>query len=334
MITAKEIAKKLNLSEAAVSMALHNKAGVSTKTKKKVIDMAVELGYDFSRIKARSIQPDMNGSILSVNYKKHGAVVNDTAFFSELSEYIHLFCNKFGYYTAMQYFFDDTDIERKFEEYSALYKGIILLATEMNSDDLKKWRKCPIPFVVLDSYHIDVPANYITINNRQGAYLAASHLIKKSGIQPGYLQSAYPIQNFKERTEGFFKAILENGMSAPRTVIHRLMPSVEGAYADMTEIIKNKDRLASCYFADNDLIAIGAMKAFKEHGFQIPKDISIIGFDDIPMSACVEPPLSSVHVPIKHLANTAVKCLAENIQNNSRETLHIEAAAYLQIRKS
>lgn len=334
MITAKEIAKRLHLSEAAVSMALHNKAGVSTKTKKKVIDTAAELGYDFSRIKTQSAKPEVNGTILFANYKKHGAVVNDSAFFPELSESVYLCCNQSGYQTAMQYLYDDTDMNRLFQESVALYKGIILLATEMRSDDLKKWRQCPVPFVVLDSYHIDVPACYITINNRQGAYLAASHLIKKSGKQPGYLQSAYPIQNFSERAEGFFKAVLENGMSASCTVIHRLTPSVEGAYADMTEIIKNRDTLASCYFADNDLIAIGAVKALKENGFKIPNDISIIGFDDIPMSACVEPPLSSVHVPIDRLANIAVKCLTETIRNNGKETLHIETAAYLQIRNS
>ena len=87
MITAKELAKQLNLSEAAVSMALNGKVGVSEKTRARVLAAAEEQGYDFSRIKERQFEREHpEGNILFLIFKKHGAVVADTPFFSELTQ--------------------------------------------------------------------------------------------------------------------------------------------------------------------------------------------------------------------------------------------------------
>ena len=82
-ITAKELAKKLNLSAAAVSMALNNKPGVSTDTRRRILDAADRYGYDFTRITEKQ---NAAGTIYLVIYKKHGAIVDDTSFFSQLSE--------------------------------------------------------------------------------------------------------------------------------------------------------------------------------------------------------------------------------------------------------
>ena len=156
----------------------------------------------------------------------------------------------------------------------------------------------PIPVVLLDAYFETVPCNCVLINNVQGAYLAARHLIRACKTQPGYLRSSYQISNFAERSSGFYKAIRASGMSSSRSIVHILTPSMEGAYADMLEIIKNEEELASCYFADNDLIAVGAIKALKENGYRIPQDIGIVGFDNLPLGSVIEPALTTIHQPI------------------------------------
>ena len=87
MITAKELAKQLNLSEAAVSMALNGKVGVSEKTRARVLAAAKQQGYDFSRIKEKQFEREHpEGNILFLIFKKHGAVVADTPFFSDLQQ--------------------------------------------------------------------------------------------------------------------------------------------------------------------------------------------------------------------------------------------------------
>jgi len=178
-ITSKELAKILNLSPAAISMALNNKPGVSTATRKLVMETADKYGYDFSKLAEKH---NLKGTIYFVIYKKHGAVVSDTPFFSELSEGIALGCKKADYKLKISYVYEDEDIvEKQLEEiqYSDCI-GMIVLGTEMKPEDLKPFQKLPIPFVLIDSYFETVSCDCVLINNVQGAYLAASHLIRKT----------------------------------------------------------------------------------------------------------------------------------------------------------
>lgn len=303
-ITAKELAQKLNISAAAVSLALNHKQGVSTETRQRVWEAAEKYGYDFSKLADRT---HPTGAIYFVIYKKHGTVVTDTPFFSDVSEGISQYCKKEQYKLKISYIYEDeTTLERQIQDiqYSDCC-GIILLGTEMEIEDVKPFLNLPIPVLLLDAYFDTVSCNCVLINNVQGAYLATKHLIRSCKKQPGYLQSSYQISNFAERSSGFYKAVRESGMSASRSIVHKLTPSMEGAYADMLEIIKNNEQLAPCYFADNDLIALGAMKALKKNGYKIPSDICIVGFDNLPVSSVVEPSLTTIHVPKRYMGEVA-----------------------------
>lgn len=332
-ITAKELAKKLNLSAAAVSMALNGKPGVSTETRRLVREAAETYGYDFTRI---SEKHQTTGSIYFIIYKKHGAVVDDTPFFSQLSEGIADTCKKEGYKLIISYIYgNDSDFEEQLKnvQYSDCI-GIILLGTEMTPEDVKHFQKLPLPLVLLDTYFETVTCNYVLINNVQGAYLATSHLIQKTKKQPGYLRSSYPIGNFAERNSGFFKAVRAYGMSSSKSIVHMLTPSIDGAYADMKDILENNEELAPCYFADNDLIAIGAMKALKEYGYSIPKDIAVVGFDNVPLSRLIEPSLSTINVPKQYMGEMAVKRLITLITEKGAQPIKIEISTQLVERRS
>ena len=109
---------------------------------------------------------------------------------------------------------------------------------------------------------------------------------------------------------------------------------MEGAYADMTEILKNGTEIASCYFADNDLIAAGAMKAFKDFGYELPNDIGFVGFDNISMCTYIEPNLTTINVPIRYMAETAVKRLISIIHDDHYRPVKIEVNTNLIRRQS
>ena len=307
-ITAKELAKKLNLSPAAVSMALNNKPGVSTATRRLVLDTAKKYGYDFVRISEKHSSP---GCIYFVIYKKHGAVVTDTPFFSEVTDGIHLACQRTGYKMKSCYIYKDEEtIEQQIREIEfSDCIGIILLGTEMSEEDGRPFTQLNLPLVLLDTYFETSTCDCILINNIQGVQLAVRYLIQKTKKQPGYLRSAYSIRNFTERADGFYNAIRDHGMSPSKSIIHHLTPSVEGAYADMKKLLERGEELASAYFADNDFIAVGAIKAFKEKGYRIPEDISIVGFDNLPISSIIEPALTTIHVPKQYMGELAVNRL-------------------------
>lgn len=111
-ITAKELAKKLNLSAAAVSMALNDKPGVSQETRKMVKVAAEKYGYDFYRIQSRKSK---TGSIDFLVYVKSGAVVQDTPFFSKISEGIQAACTEEGFHLRTQHIYEADFTDRDLE---------------------------------------------------------------------------------------------------------------------------------------------------------------------------------------------------------------------------
>lgn len=335
-ITAKELAKLLNLSEAAISMALNNKPGVSTKTRKRVMETAKQHGYDFTRINEdNTAVPSTNGTIYFIIYRKHGAVVSDTPFFSQLSEGIDCGCKRAKYYLNVYYLYEGDDIESHLTQIlNQGCKGIILLGTEMKEEDFRPFSKLTIPLVLLDNYFETITTDCVLINNVQGSYQAASYLISKCRSQPGYLHSSYLINNFSERADGFYKAVRANGMSTSKSIVHLLSPSVEGAYADMLALLDQGEEIAGCYFADNDLIAAGAIKAFRERGYKIPGDISVIGFDNMPVCTYIEPSLSSINVPKQYMGEMAIQRLVSIIGAKEFTPVKIEILTNLVKRKS
>ena len=234
-ITAKELAALLQLSESAVSLALNNKPGVSRETRKRVLEAAREHNYDFSR---KAVSRDQKKQLICFAvYRKSGAVVGDTPFFSELTDGISTSCRRDGYECVIRYLYEDEDLEDQiYGIRKSNFAGVIVLATEMEEHTLSLFDGVETPLVFLDAYFERPEYNFIMINNTQGAYLATKYLIRKCRTQPGYLRSSYWISNFEARADGFYKAIREAGMSTSHSLVHRLPPSQEGAYSDMKEI--------------------------------------------------------------------------------------------------
>lgn len=327
-ITAKELAEKLNLSATAVSMALNNKPGVSTETRNRVIKAAEQYGYDFTRL---SLKNSQSGDIYCIMYRAHNALLNYAPIFSELTDGIEQECREQGYQMKLVQIHEKIDdVQKCIEDIrGSCCAGIILLGTETSITACRQFMQLSVPVVLLDSYFESLGCSSVLINNAQGAYLATSLLINRCDSHPGYLRSSYRIGNFEGRRAGFDLAVREHGMSASNSITHTLSPSIEDAFADMLEIIDAGDTLAKCYFADNDLIAIGAMKALKLRGYQIPHDIAIAGFDNISESRIVEPSLTTIDIPRRYMGQTAARQLIYQITNPIPHTVKIEVSTRL-----
>ena len=331
-ISAKELAQKLNISAATVSMVLNRKPGISEKTRNIVIEAAKEYGYDFSKKWNLS---EEKGNIQYVIYKKHGTVVGDTPFFSQMTEGIEKACKAEGYELQINYFYENQDIDAQIQALSEKNcQGILLLGTEMDVDYFPPFSRLKVPMVILDTYFEELNCDSVLINNVQGAYRATNYLIEKGMTEVGYLRSSCPIGNFAERADGYYKALRHHHLPTNHPFIHSLPPSMEGAYLDMVHILQEKPVIAQAYFADNDLIAAGAMRAFEEFGFQIPEDISIIGFDDMPICDFLDPPLTTMEVPKKRLGELAMKQLVNKISKEPKLTVKVEVSVKLHERKS
>ena len=147
-ITAKQLAKELGLSEAAISMALNNKPGVSTKTRRMVIKAAQEKGYDFSRINEKWEQ---TGSVHVAFYRTHNAILSYAPIFDELYDGIKSVCQKSHLISHVIHFYEKTDdLENYFGDIRVSdCIGIILVGTEIRKETCAKFLNLNCPSLIL-----------------------------------------------------------------------------------------------------------------------------------------------------------------------------------------
>lgn len=329
-ITAKELARILNLSETAISLALRGKPGVSTKTRQLVLKTAEAHGYDFSK----TADPNhLKGPVCLVLYKKHNAIISYTPIFDEMIDSVRTVTHaRHIDFKTIQFYEQMDTLQSLFDEIlGSGCVGIILVGTEIEESVAKRFTELSIPVVILDSYFHQLKCDSVSINNRTGAYTATDYLIRhlEGAGTPGHLMSSYRINNFDERREGFLDAIHESGISEESCPSHMLAPSFEGAMTDMLRVIDSGKKLADGYFADNDIIAIGAIKALKVRGFRIPEDVSVIGFDNISEGHVIDPSLTTMDVPRRIIAEHAVRQLLHRIKNPADYPVRIQIAPRL-----
>lgn len=332
-ISAKDLAQKLDISAATVSMVLNHKEGISPATRDRVLDGAKKYGYDLSKYYAYT---EDSYSVGFINYKKTGHVIADTPFFSELTEGISNACKANRMSLSVNYIYGTDSIN---EQLAAImdnnYSCIILLATEMSFSDFEPFYQLSCPVIVLDCYYDEIQLDCVLINNIRGAFLATSHLIQQGFRNIGYLKSSDRIANFEERADGYYKALRYYGLEHPSCYVQDLTPSMEGAYHDMQKYLEGNPPLAEAYFVDNDLIAAGALRAFQEAGIKMPEEVSMIGFDNIPICSFLTPALSTMHVDKGALGSFAVDLALQRLTGvSSSATVKLEVSPSLIVRES
>jgi len=308
-ITIREIAEKANVSTATVSMVLNSKPGISEQTRRRVFDIVESFGYNVSPLKSSMLKH--NGTLQLTIYRKHSQVVADTAFFEALIAGIENTARQSGYQLIVKSVTGDkltADLVIPDHNGNSI-DGILLLGTEMDEQDMLSAMDIQYPLLILDTRFLGVRSNFVVIDNVCGVYIGVKHLIEIGHREIGYLKSSIAIENFDERFEGYLKAMDSCGLDVDELYTIPLRPTIDGAYEDMSYYMSFNPKIPTAFFADNDIIACGAMKALKEAGVKIPEDVSIIGFDDMPLCTIIEPALSTIAVNKKMLGTLAVEKL-------------------------
>lgn len=305
-------------SPATISNVLNGKKGVNKETAAKILKIAKDTGY-LSENKIEAIR--------FVIYKKHGKVVSETPFFSELIEGIEKECRRNGFaLSILNLNCDDPDFEYNLSMVLSDHStAILLLATELTKEDVKVFEKAMVPVVILDSWFEHQQFDTIIINNTDSVCNSVEYLIKKGHTKIGYISSAIPINNFYYRYCGYVRAMQRHGLSIDQEYQVKLTPTMDGAYKDMTVYLSNQaNKVPTAYVVDNDIIALGAMKSLKEMGYKIPEDVSIIGFDNLPYGEIASPALTTIHVFKQELGRQAVRRLVEKMSLGSEARQKIE----------
>lgn len=326
-VNAKELAQILDVSPSAVSIALNGRPGISPQTRERILAAAADHGVSRPLRQPQAVIRYINLII----FKKHGLVIGDTPFFSELIESVTTAAASLSYHIQLSYFYAAQNFAEQLKSINSTgCTGVILLATEMTEEDLPLLTQIKAPLVVLDNNVEAAGYDCVVINNVPAAMQATAHLLAKGHRRIGHLCSSVDIMNFRERREGFLRAAAAAGEDLKtRLVTIPVESTSDGAYRDMTNYLAKNPELPQAFFADNDIIAIACLRALKEASHVIPRDLSIIGFDDVPYSRVVSPRLTTMHVPRDLMGRYAVNRLHEKITNPNPASLKIAINAWL-----
>lgn len=312
-ITAKELAKKLGISPSAVSLALNDKPGVSKQTRNLVLETAMQMGYS----KTSSGAFHTGKTVCFIRYG--GTVINaaeHTSFSSFVLQGVEARATELGYNTQVRYLNAGDMYNRQTLEFIRQAAGVVFLGTDLTASQLPEMEQffshldnCPI--VVVDSFLLCSRVDCIGNDSFGGSKSAVEHLLQSGHKHIGYVKAKQRILNFNHREQGIQAALNEAGL-APAVIIDVDISS-EGAFRDFDAWLGKHLPLPDALFVENDIIAAAIMRVLKLHGFRLPEDISIIGFDDIPMCEMLDPPLTTVHLCKGELGTLAMDQLHRRI---------------------
>jgi LacI family transcriptional regulator len=211
--------------------------------------------------------------------------------------------------------------------------GLLLVLPRNPEAYLESLRQRRFPYVLIDHQGIDDRGPAVGATNWQGAYDATQHLIQQGHQRIGFVTGTLEMGCARDRLAGFKGAMADHGLAIEPQLIQEgdfLQPK---GYA-CAQALLSLAQPPTAIFASNDVSAFGVMEAVRDAGRRIPDDISIVGFDDIPQAAQVNPPLTTVRQPLEQMGYKAARMLFEIMAEPERPVERVELPTELVVRAS
>ncbi|MEY4500982.1 MAG: hypothetical protein RIS52_872 [Pseudomonadota bacterium] len=332
--TSFDIAQLAGVSQPTVSRALRGSPTVSEQTRMRIEAIAQQLNYtvDKNASRLRTQETKTLALLFFEDPTPDDSLINP--FFLSMLGSITRTCASRGYDLLISFQQLSSNWHVDFED-SRKADGIILLGYgdyELYHERLEKLVEQGTHFVRWGFVQAGQPGTTIGCDNFRGGYDAVQHLIANGRRRIAFIGDAsshYP--EFYDRYRGACEAQKSNGI---RIVAARQVDAItteQSGYDAAVELIRRKVKF-DAIFAASDLIAIGAMRALEENGLEIPADVAIVGFDDIPAASLAHPPLSTVQQDYRRAGEVLVDALLKQIRNEKADTAALPAR--LIVRKS
>lgn len=307
MTTISDVAKKARVSTATVSRVLANSGSVTEKTRNRVMAAVDALHYR-PNVMARNLRVSATRSIL--------VVVPDISnpFFSEILRGIELVASKNGY----QVLLGDSDnrLDREVEYLDFLRQrqadGMIMLTARMDQSLLESIA-AQYP-VVLGCEYFDEGSTIqtVSVDNISAGYKAAEHLIKLGHKRIGFISGPSGIILSRDRLKGFQHAMSDYGLKLDELLIEEGTFTYDSGHDVMQRYLTLESR-PTAVFAANDEMAIGAIKAARKAGLDVPGDLAVVGMDNIKFASIFEPAVTTIAQPMYQIGCTAMELLLKVI---------------------
>ncbi|WP_285397222.1 LacI family DNA-binding transcriptional regulator [Lysinibacillus sp. fls2-241-R2A-57] len=308
--TIKDIAKKAGVSITTVSRVLNQKEeGMSQQTREKILKVMEEVDF----------QPNQFArGLVTKQSKTFGLIVPNISnpYFPELCRGVEDEANEREYSLIICNSDDRSDKEKRYlrllEEQQV--DGIIFSAKDyLDPSDEEQLSRAKIPFVLIDRGKNEKKHSCVFLDNDKGGYLAGKHLIELGHRKIGCIIGPRSISLTIERLEGFKRALSESGVELLPAHIIEGNFQMEMAYDKSKDLLMKKE--VTAIFAFNDVMAFGVYRMAHELGIQIPTELSIVGFDDIPFVSVLIPKLTTIRQDTYQMGREAVKLLIQKLEN-------------------
>jgi LacI family transcriptional regulator len=318
MTTIKDIANKLGIAVSTVSKGLNNASDISEETRQLVLDTAIEMGYTSKKLKA-------SGS-------------RRVCIFIENMDYENI--EQFGYeiivgfkLSAARRKWDVSVIPtnltlqttEKYDSYMLKngYSGAFLLGFTLHDDWVKQLNKTTVPTVLLDNYiEKNVHVGYVGTDSLEGIDSAVGHLYDLGHEKIAFLNGAKNSMVSEQRRQAFINSMIKQGLSPEEKLIQYGYYVPDCAKDHVPGFLEGG---ATAIMCASDLIATGVIAEVLKHGLRVPEDISVIGFDDLPIASQLSPSLTTIRQDRTDLGKSAFLLLDGLVHGISTSKLLLRA---------
>lgn len=307
MATLDDIARSLGISKSTASKALSGAKDVSKAMRQAVVEKAVELGY--SRSVRKTSAPRIAVFIINMEYQKPDNFGYDIVTgFRKAAE-------PAGYQVEIVELTREIQESTRYDEYMVYhnYSGGLFLGLSLAEPWISDFETCRTPTVLYDNHISGNPrVTDLTVDSAEGMEMAVEYLKALGHSKIGYLSSALEAYVYQQRYQAFFRAMGTCGLEAE--------PDVAGnSYHISICLSEHLPRLlqkgCTAILCSHDILAHSLMIHCQDRGIRIPEDLSILGFDDIPLCRYTTPPLSSIRQNRNALGKSAFFALSSQLNN-------------------
>ncbi len=309
MTTMQDVAERAGVSVTSVSHVINATRPVSEELRQRVLAAMDELGYQRNLL-ARSLRRGQTHTI--------GIIVPDNVnpFFAEIARGIEDVSYERGYSLILCN--SDSNLDKELHYTGVLVDkqvdGIVFVAAGHSIERVVGLQRRNVPVVLVDRELPGANADVVLADNARGGWLATQHLLTLGHRRIGCITGPSELTPSADRVAGYRQALAEAGIAVDSELIRRGDFHFASGYDAAQQLLALPDP-PTALFACNDLMAVGAIRAAADMGRNTPADLSIVGFDDVPLASFICPPLTTVAQPVYDMGALAARLLLERIEN-------------------